>query len=1138
MNFRQKITLGLLLSIALCLPLSAQQVEIPDPNLRASIADELDIPRGAAITEAEMKRLTDLDVRDQGIANLTGLEFATNLTFLQLKSNRIEDISPLANLIQLIELHLGGNRIEDISPLAHLTQLAVLRLNENFRIEDISSLENLTQLRKADLDRNEIVDVSPLARLTKLESLDLRGNRIIDVSPLENLTQLTFLRLSNNQIIDITPLANLTNLIALWLSDNRITNVAALANLTQLTELRLDNNRIVDVSPLENLTNLEHLDTNNNPIFDPDSPLVEVPDPNLKVAIRETLKLPDGVPLNQASMRKLTRLDAGNRQVTALTGLEHALNLTELNLADNNIVDLVPIVRPLANLMQLTALHLGGNRIEDISPLANLTQLTQLRLNENWRIEDISSLSKLTQLRKADLDRNEIVDVGPLARLTNLESLDLRDNRIIDVRPLANLTQLTQLRLSENRIVDITPLVNPTNLVALWLSGNRITDVTPLVNLTQLTDLRLNENRIVDVSPLVRLTKLELLDLRLNPITDYSLLDALAISHFFYDQTCEMPPLPLEPRLENRNYPSIFAWWSGFGWPPVRNRPDLSDAENLALHDLRFSVNVFGLNYLKGHDEFTMSGDVDEAIRQRDELLSLNPNMIHLVDIDLREAPLSRFPEDWPGWIRDEHGDVFIEWYQGQPEDDHGLLDFRQPAVQDIIVQQAIAVSKCGLYDGVMSDYWHENWIALSGWDGTRQHVFSTLEEEVRAREIIVQRIQAETRPNFLIMGNTNARIIPRTGPYVNGGFMETGIPEHMTGAELELAVNAAENSLLWLENNLREPRINALEGFSIPGEPLDSPNNLRWMRALTTLSLTHSDGYVMYTESLFSDNPTGSFWYNFWDADLGRPVGEKAQLYQETEGLYIREYTNGWAVYNHSGEAQVITLPEEVQGVASGMVGAEHELPNLDGEMYLKAVVSDQSPVTSENPADVNGDGVVNILDLAVVAQAFGKDGLQGDVNGDGVVNVFDLVFVAGAIGGGGAAPSALSLAPSIISAADIERWLVDAQGLGVANANFQRGIRFLEQLLAALTPKETTLLPNYPNPFNPETWIPYRLAREAEVAITIYDTKGTLMRRLALGHQAAGYYAERGKAAYWDGRNEDGEAVVSGIYIRNNNG
>ena len=543
----------------------------------------------------------------------------------------------------------------------------------------------------------------------------------------------------------------------------------------------------------------------------------------------------------------------------------------------------------------------------------------------------------------------------------------------------------------------------------------------------------------------------------------------------------------------------------------------------------------------------------------------------------------------------------------------------------------------------------------------------------------------------------------------------------------------------------------------------------------LTTLSLTFADGYSV--TQLPYERFDERHWYDFWKADLGQPVGAKRQLYDNREGLYIREFTNGWAVYNHSGEAQVITFPKKVQGVASGLVNTEHALPNLDGEMYLKrttdvngndiyiaepinavsgavllfdasnnpgttthwvnhwvnlgtvdgslqasraprieegeieipsigfsgrrrfytATASGQtfggpvdanpklhlgdwtleflckrngnrfdlehqfagfqnspreglqgirlwlpkdgqelsmsihadgfrqperalnvfleqnvwtwvtiisingesivayqdgvkvsqhpgvyfdanlpiddisigsysyderdrnfngsfsivrvydralSPdealqnigatvIPTANPADVNDDGEVDILDLVLVAQGFGTDKPEADVNGDGVVNILDLVQVAGALDGGGAAPSASSLDLLMISAADVARWLAHAQGLGVGNANFQRGIRFLQQLLAALTPKETSLLPNYPNPFNPETWIAYRLAQEAEVTIVIYDTKGTLVRRLALGNQAAGYYAARGKAAYWDGRNEGGEAVASGIYF-----
>ena len=770
-------------------------------------------------------------------------------------------------------------------------------------------------------------------------------------------------------------------------------------------------------------------------------------------------------------------------------------NLRAAIVAELDIARAAPITQDDMN--RLTHLDVRGQGIANLIGLEFATNLNYLLIAENPTI-DLRPIDNLAQLEHLHMWLIPRLDITPLANLTNLRGLTIADCDIVDISPLETLTQLTDLNLRYNRIINITPLARLTHLVELGLTGNLIADVTALSGSSSLESLEIQDNQIADHGPL----------------------DTLALSHFIYDQTCEMAPLPLEPRLENRSYPSIFARWSGFGWPPVSNRPDLSDAENLALHDLRFSVRVFGLHLLKGQNAFTISGEVDKAMRQRDELLSLNPNKIHLFDLDVREAPLWRFPTDWPGWIRDEHGDIFIEWHAGQPEEDHGIMDFTHPIVQDIVVQQAIAVSKCGLYDGVMFDGWNENLCRLCARDATSFRHFRSLEEELGALAIIAQRIQAETRSDFLIMGNTNEVIIPRTGPYLNGGFMETVVPYNDTGAVLEERLNEVEDSLLWLEQNLREPRINALEGWVVPTESPDSPTNLRWMRALTTLSLTHSDGYVSFVSTF------GNYWYDFWDADLGRPVGAKAQLYdKDIPGLYIREFTNGWAAYNHSGAAQVITLPEEVQGVASGWLNTEHALPNLDGEMYLR--------VAPQNPADVNGDGVVNILDLTLVAQGFGTDSLEGDVNGDGVVNVFDLVQVAGALGGDGAAPSAYSLDPSNISAADVERWLAGAQGIGVGDANFQRGIRFLEQLLAALTPKETTLLPNYPNPFNPETWIPYHLAQEAEVEITIYDTKGTLVRRLALGNQAMGQYAERGKAAYWDGQNKDGEAVASGIYI-----
>lgn len=172
----------------------------------------------------------------------------------------------------------------------------------------------------------------------------------------------------------------------------------------------------------------------------------------------------------------------------------------------------------------------------------------------------------------------------------------------------------------------------------------------------------------------------------------------------------------------------------------------------------------------------------------------------------------------------------------------------------------------------------------------------------------------------------------------------------------------------------------------------------------------------------------------------------------------------------------------------------------------------------------DINGDGVVNIQDLVLVASWFGLRGEHAaDVNGDGIVNIADLVLVGRALGNAAGAPART----------DVQQWLIQAQQLDMANPVYHRGILKLQQLLAALTPKATALLPNYPNPFNPETWIPYQLAEAAEVTLRLYTANGTLIRTLALGHQPVGMYHDRHHAAYWDGRNEFGEPVASGVYF-----
>ena len=169
-------------------------------------------------------------------------------------------------------------------------------------------------------------------------------------------------------------------------------------------------------------------------------------------------------------------------------------------------------------------------------------------------------------------------------------------------------------------------------------------------------------------------------------------------------------------------------------------------------------------------------------------------------------------------------------------------------------------------------------------------------------------------------------------------------------------------------------------------------------MRVITTLSLTHSDGYVMYNtgwgavevcpECPYPWGPGHDhIWYDFWDTDLGRPVGPKAQHHQNIQGLFIREFTHGWAVYNRSGEPQTITLPTSATPVSdrgNNAASQTHLLPDLDGEMYLRI----------KSPYDLNGDYTINTLDLIIVANNFGTT--KGDVNGDGKTNILDLTLVA----------------------------------------------------------------------------------------------------------------------------------------------
>ena len=218
--------------------------------------------------------------------------------------------------------------------------------------------------------------------------------------------------------------------------------------------------------------------------------------------------------------------------------------------------------------------------------------------------------------------------------------------------------------------------------------------------------------------------------------------------------------------------------------------------------------------------------------------------------------------------------------------------------------------------------------------------------------------------------------------------------------------------------------------------------------------------------------------------------------------------------------------------------------LQNPEALSEFASLITDDPDVNipkhqKQQPADADGNGVVNIHDLVFIASHFGQKGEStADVNGDRNVDIRDLVLAAALITTGTAAPSAYAVIGTQynnlpVQPEDLQLWLVQAQQLDLNEPILQRGVGVLTHLMEILTPQKTHLLPNYPNPFNPETWIPYQLAKPANVTLTIYAADGRLIRTLALGHQSSGTYHSKSRAAYWDGKNELSEPVASGVYF-----
>ena len=1135
-----------------------------------------------------LKQLTGLVLRSNSITDLSPLAALTQLTGLELGGNNISDVSPLSTLKQLTGLGLVWNNISDISPLAALKQLTGLDLRFN-NISDVSPLAGLEQLTGLDLGVNSISDISTLAELKRLKRLKLGRNNISDISPLATLKQLTELGLSSNNITDLSPLAALTQLTGLELGGNNISDVSPLSTLKQLTGLGLVWNNISDVSPIVglNLTGTEWnrtgLDIEGNPLsyvsinthipamqakgieveFDTRVPrmLVKVSGIAQHGGINSTVPFPfvvevrDEQNLAFAGVPVRFTITGGGGKLSATTVTTDTTGKAATQLRMGPTLGTTTVRVTAAHVLK--PVQFTATARPRSTPVSVPDDNLRARITETLRKPPDATLTAADMLKLRALIANDagIHDLTGLQHASNLTILSLNNNSISDVSPLVGLTQLTTLALRDNWIsnvsflVDLAQLRASTSLQMLYLQGNPLNDTAVSTHIPWLqragVDVRF-DNDLTRSAYVVRLIYFRPRDRQPPPNINVKMDQLIKdVQQFYADQMkahgfgrktfqfeTDAHGNAVVYHIVGRFEDADYADHDNNPFSEIGEQLRGSKRIRLVVLDRSFysrkicgsggggshsgSANIYGLDCL---DFSIVAHELGHAFGLRHDFRSNT----YMMSYGTVRRELSQCAAEWLDVHRyfnthqtTANAKTKIEMLPPSLVSPPNAIRFRFKVTDpDGLHQvQLLTTTLSGSATGSLEV------ITCKHLNGNPSRTFDFVTTALKPGNETVSLHVMDVHGNF---------------PYSWTSFPVDDVtsllppPEVVSIPDTNLAAAIRQE----IEGSITTHTLLNLTKLKVYSGGIKNLTGLQHAHNLRELDLGHNSitdisALAGLKQLWYLELP----WNNISDVSA---LAELKQLkYLELTGNNISDVsplerlnltgTRG----NHPG----LYLRRNPLSDAS----INTHIPSMQARGIEVEFDSLTEPSQNTGPsADVNEDGVVNVQDLVLVSSHLGETGENmADVNGDGVVNIQDLVLVAGELGGATAAPSAsLGTSAALSSRATIEQWLAAAYRLPRLDVRLQRGIDWLERLLTALPPEETALLVNYPNPFNPETWIPYQLATPAEVTLCIYAVNGALVRTVALGHQRAGVYRTRSRAAYWDGRNAQGERVASGVYF-----
>ncbi len=873
---------------------------------------------------------------------------------------------------------------------------------------------------------------------------------------------------------------------------------------------------------------------------------VSIPDVNLANAVRETLGLRHHSKITQLDMLKLRRLFADNLQIADLRGLEYASNLKYLSLRNNQIKNIAVF----AELTNLASVFLSTNQIRDFTPMTGLTKLVELDISENPS-DDISPITELTQLQRLDMRGYRIQDLTPFSRFTNLTILGLGNNLIRDLTPLSELIYLEWLSLSSNQISDLTPLENLTELRVLQVANNQeISDLTPLANFRDLTHLVVLGNQVSDLTSLAGLTSLETLiasynqirditPLRglkqlatlwlennqisnLKPLTQLFNLDALKVAH---NPIADLSPLQVLLRRNSGleldidpTQPIPVVLFSKTELPPIY----WTDTETTGFYRLVDGQKTVENAALGIQDIMALALDSDGKLYWTEQTDSrrgnigsayLNGSNVRVVkelfslprDLAIDTANGKIYATNAKGRIQrfNVNGSNFeANFIKGLDVPKHIALDVAESKLYWTEAGESIRranfdgsdietlLTDLGTLGGITiaTDklYWTEQTGEKTG-KIQRANLDGTGVQTLRSLRNVPLGIAVDTDDRKLYWSNADGKIQRAN---LNGNNVQTLIVGLGKPTELVLGITPTNVPIRDTSGIDAQGRIVGPWLWMIAptraGQGGAASTNVDSLAAASNGRVTEAGvARIGATEGSSVGNRKWTL-ARIHNTGISNPFGVSGEIDNVTDVVNRIGWANG-DVDHHSSYALITLESATAQRRVLMRVGSDDSIKVwLNGRVVHRNAI-DRGSGGFQDSFRVNLKKGDNLL-LVKVSEATGNWSMFVGVDAD-VRAVYKRPVPA---------------APSLQN-----------------------------QLVVDIQPENTTLLANYPNPFNPETWIPYHLAKSADVTLHIYAANGVLVRTLVLGHQPTGIYQSRSRAVYWDGRNEFGEPVASGIYF-----